>query len=190
MTMDKDTISIAAYVNAKIIHCYPVAPGSDLFRIIFDLYATQPPSEAGKLFKSYEVWVTREAVEDTQRLTREATQEDVKKFAIELLRGRCNDENRIPDEDGAYIPTASERFLGNPRTFPIDPSIKPKLVKTTIMLTEDTHRWLRNYGHQKNIGLGEAIRRVVSDFQAGTVTPETVSQSTSVDNAGVPSGSK
>lgn len=176
--MDKDLISIASYVDAKIIHCYPVIQGSDLFRVIFDLYATKPPSEAGKLFKSYEVWVTRVAVEDVKRLPREATNEDVKNFAIEFLRTQCDNKNRIPDENGVYIPTASETIFGNPRTFPIDQSAKPKLVKTTIMLPEDTHRWLRNYGHQKNIGLGESIRRVVSDFQAGTVTPESVSQST------------
>lgn len=186
MHMGEEIITITPFVNAKILHCFPVAPGSDLFRVIFDLIATQPPSEEGKLFKSYEVWVTRSAVEDIQRLKGEALQEDIKKFAIELLQGRCKDENGIPSEDGVYIPTASEKYVGNPRTFPLDPSVKPKLIKTTIMLSEETHRWLRNYGHQKNIGLGEAIRRVVSDFQAGTITPENVDQTNVIDNSGVP----
>jgi hypothetical protein len=185
--MDEVFISVTPYLNVQVVHCYPIERGSDLYRVILDLVATQPASEAGKFFKSYEVWVTREAVEDMLRMTTEATVEDIKKFAIDLLRGRCNDEDHIPDEDGAFILKAGEITLGNPRTFLYKVPNKQKLVKTTIQLPEDTYKWLKDYGYERNAGLGESIRRLVANFQAGTVTRENVDDQKVQSTAGVPS---
>lgn len=183
--MDKEIFTIATFVNGKILHCAPIASGSDVYRVIIQLLATQPQSEAGKLFKEYEVWVTSEIIEDTLHLKNSPTLEEIKSFVEDFLRKRIESEKTLPVENGAYLSNKGTTF-GNPRTFPLSLEDKPKLVKTTIMLPDSTHKWLRDYGHQKNIGLGEAIRRVVSDFQAGTVTTENAQQKI-VDNSGVPS---
>jgi len=164
--MNENIITIAPGINAHITYFAPIKQGSDLFRTIFEVYATTPPSEAGKIFKEYEVWLTREVVEDKKRLKKGATNEDIKNFAKEFLKERYDRSGRqIPEEDGAFISNATNVVLGNPKMFPLEPSEKSKLLKTTIMIPEDVHKWLREYSYERSIGIGEAIRRVVMSFR-------------------------
>ena len=184
-----EEVSIVPYLSTTIVHFAPYSVGSDLFRIIFDIRAKKPKVERGKLIKQYEVWVTREAVEDIYRLQGGAKNEDIKKYAIELLQGRFRDSgDRVPNEDGTYRPKATEVYLGNPATFPYKIGEKPKLVKTTIMMEENAHKWLKEYSTEREIGMGEAIRRLVSDFQNGTANFEAQKYKNKIarDNSGVP----
>lgn len=179
---------VSPQVRAVIVHCSPTAPGTDFFRSIIELYATEPSSEAGKLYKEYEVWVPLEVVEDRLRLSRGATIDDIYKFIKNILIGRYKDSsNKIPHENGILFKSMYDIVLGNPNTFPLKLDDKKRLVKTTILLSEDTHQWLKEYGAMRNVGLGESIRRVVADFQLGTASRDNTQ--TTINNSpkgGVP----
>lgn len=186
-----EEIEIVPYLSVAIVHFAPYSVGSDLFRVIFDIRAKKPESQKGKLIKQYEVWVTREAVEDIYRLENGALNSDIKKYATEMLQGRFRDSgDEVPKEDGSYRPKATEIYLGNPSTFHYKIGQKPKLVKTTIMMEEGAHGWLKNYSAERDIGMGEAIRRLVSDFQSGTASFEAkkYKKQKVMDTSGVPSG--
>lgn len=166
-------IRLFDWLDVTIEHFAPVAVGSSMYRVILGLRSVKPKSEAGKLFKEYEVWVTQEAVEDELRLVKGANDNDILQYAIDLLRGRCSDTMKessahspIPEENGVFIPKAGEKYIGHPATFPIKVTNREDLVKTTIQLPRSTLKWLKKYGVDRNIGLGEAIRRVMEDFIA------------------------
>ena len=173
--MDK-IFELSPDVYAEIVYLDQYAIGSKLFRTIIELRTSSPKEQAGKLIKIYEIWATAEAIEDRMRLNKFPTRIEIENFVVKILKGRYHDEKGVPSEDGVYFPSASEADIlyGNPRTFPykIPEKNKPKLVKTTVQLPVETLKWLKNYGVERNVGLGEAIRRAVSNFQAGTVSAE------------------
>lgn len=168
---------VSSHISAEIIHCAPVAVGSDLYRVIVELRAKEPPSEVGKLLKEYEVWAPLVMVEDSLRLSLGATPEDVIEFAKRTVIDRVQDsDNHVPDEDGILFKSKYEVIRGNPNTFPLKVDDRQKLVKTTILLSEDTHKWLKEYGAARGVSMGDAIRRVVADFQVGTSTIKSENQ--------------
>gem|GEM_PF-6940718 len=178
-------LKISPNINAEIVHCAPFRAGTDLYRVIIEFLATKPSSEAGKLFKEYEIWFPIEVVEDSLRLPKGAKFDDIVLFVENVLKNRFEkSENKIPEEGGILFKSMYDTVIGNPNTFPFKLDNKTKLLKTTIMLPEDTREWLKTYGTLRNVGLGEAIRRVVSDFQAGTVSRESVSSVPKVQNTG------
>lgn len=166
----------ASFELSKVISVYvdyfaPLAVGSSVFRVIYAIRET----ETNRLHKFYEVWLSQEYVEDKKQLTSEANKEDILEYANDFLRKRYKEsDNVIPDEGGAFLTNELGESLGNPHTFSLKLSdkVKPKYVTTTIRLPEDTHRWLKGYGEKRNMGLGESIRRVVSGFQAGTISED------------------
>lgn len=162
--------SLSPSIAAHVTHFSPIAVGSELHRIIYEVYS-DPSQPSGGLLKFYEVWVSEEYIEDEKHLTHSVTEEEILDFANNHLLKRFKDSgNNVPVEKGAFLSKATGVLHGNPTTFPlkVPDDEKPNFVKTTIMLPEKTQKWLKNYSHQKGIGMGEVIRRVVGDFQAGT----------------------
>lgn len=156
-------------IGVHVIHFAPIAVGSEIFRLIYEIYThTTPP---GGVFKEYEVWVSETYVEDHDRLDHEPSMEEILNFANRYLSNRYKHSgNIIPAENGAYLTNETGEIRGNPRTFPLKTEDKRRLVKTTLMIPEETHKWIKGYGEEKGIGMGETIRRVVADFQVGTAT--------------------
>ncbi len=178
-------------VKIIVVHCAPVAIGSELYRVILEIRAIDPPSERGKLIKEYEIWVTEEKVEDSLKLYGVGLS-DVDKFAVDYFRQRYMDsQETVPEENGAFISNSTGEIKGNPRAFwlKLSEEDKRRKIKTTMMIPEDTLQWLREYSVSKGgIGVGESVRRLVADFQAGTVNPGQgqTNLDNSLDNSGVP----
>lgn len=159
-------IHLGPHKEAEVIHFAPIAVGSEIYRVIYEIR----PAGSKVLHKEYEVWVSQTYIKDYQKISN-PTQNNILKFTDDYLTKRYRHSNdNIPKEDGAYLTNETGEIRGNPRTFSLKTSDKNRSIKTTLMLPVETHDWIVEYGKQKNIGLGETIRRVVADFQAGTAT--------------------
>lgn len=155
-------------IGVRVLHFAPIAVGVEIYRIIYEIRAI--PTNA--ILKEYEIWVSDIYVEDHEKLDQSASLDEVLNFANGYLKLRYKrSENTIPKENGAYLTNETGEIRGNPRTFPLKRiSDKPRFVKTTLQLPPETHKWIIEYGKEKGIGMGETIRRVVADFQAGTAS--------------------
>lgn len=169
-------IVLSPDINAHVIHFAPIAVGAEIHRVIYEIYS-DPTKPSGGLLKEYEVWLSETYVEDHDRLTHGAEPEEVLSFANNYVINRYRHSgNNVPVENGAYLTHETGEIRGNPHSFALKTSDQTKLVKTTLMLPRDTIEWVKTYSDKKGIGMGEAIRRVVSDYQAGTVSSESVVQ--------------
>lgn len=169
-------------ISVDVDYFAPLAVGSSVFRAIYAIRETK----TGRLHKFYEIWLSQEYVEDKKQLSG-ASKEDILEYANDFLKYRYKESGKeIPKEGGAFLTNELGESLGNPLTFSLKLSdkVKPKYVTTTIRLPEETHKWLKEYGEEKNMGLGESIRRVVSGFQAGTISNESTEVKRKIDTAG------
>ncbi len=172
-------------IAAHVIHFAPIAVGSEIYRVIYEVYSD--PSKRNFLLKEYEVWLSVSYVEDESRLSHEPTNDEILDFANNYLQKRYKQsKNNIPTESGAYLTNTTGEIRGNPRTFSFKMSDKTPLVKTTLMLPKETHKWLLSYADEKNIGLGETVRRIVGDFQLGTASEKKPDDNEESRSGGVP----
>lgn len=179
-------------INTRINYCSVIAQGSEIYRIIFEIYNDQPRPTGG-LIKEYEVWASETFVEDYLKLSRVPTKPEMIDFAKNYLKERFKLSGHIvPTEDGAYLTNETGEIRGNPRTFSLKNRDNKHLQRTTLMLPTETIEWLKTEGERTNNGMGEVVRRVVSAVQAGTITtkPEENTskpeENTSQSTAGVP----
>lgn len=163
--MNKIFSLVEGRIGAHVTSFSPIAMGAEMYRITFEIY-TNPQKRNLKLW-FYEIWLSREYLEDTKGLQREPTQEEYLDFAIDFLRKRWKENGDFaPAEEGAYLTNITGELLGNPRTFSskTSESEKVSLQKTTILLPTDAHRWLKEYAAKSNTSIGDLVRRVVTGF--------------------------
>src|SRR3990167_11363336 len=126
-------------IGAHVIHFAPIAVGSEIYRVIYEVYSDL--SKRNAILKEYEIWLSQTYVEDQDRLSHEATNEEILDYANRYLQKRYKfSGNNIPVESGAYLTNETGEVRGNPNSFSLKTTDeKTKLVKTTLMLPKETH---------------------------------------------------
>lgn len=152
-------------IGAHLTYMNPVAIGSEIYRFIFEIYSD--PQKLNFLLKEYEIWVSKTFVEDYMHLDHdEPKDEEMFGFAREYLINRYKlSSNNIPVEGGVYLTNITGEVRGDPRTFSLNTRDNKRLVRTTVMLPPDTLDWLKKYKDEKNVDMGEAIRRAITAYQ-------------------------
>lgn len=148
-------------MKTKIQYAEPYRRGGDLFRVILHQY-----DQSEKQMWSYEIWGTREAVEDTLRISRYPRTSDLTNFAITIYEKRMRDVDYAPkDYEGAFAITADTIKYGDYRTFPgsmIDDT--DVYVQTNVSFPKSLHEKLKIEGVKNNDSLSETLRKAAEFY--------------------------
>ena len=87
-------------IGAHLIYMNPISSGSEIYRLIFEIYSD--PQQPHFFLKEYEIWVSLTFIEDYQKLQHEPTSEEIFSFSsISINSLKCSlslesDTNGIP----------------------------------------------------------------------------------------------
>src|SRR5207244_2200084 len=128
-------------------------------RIIFYQY-----SENNKLQWEFEIWASREAINDHLKNSIIPGKNDLERFGIDLYEKIMDDCNWEPKQFGAYVTSKGWQF-GDPNTFPGSLPKSETLVQTNISLPVSLHEQIKSEAKSNNESLSEIIRSSLVQFK-------------------------
>lgn len=147
--------------NLKLDYSAPYRTGGDLYRVIIS-----HSNEAGQLYRRYEIWASREAIEDRLHLSSSFTDDDLFRFVVGIYEDRVRETNDdIKEWEGAFVTNESGVRYGDYRTFPGSMSDSDPLIQTNISLPTSLHKWLRIEAATDGKSISEVIRIALDQYR-------------------------
>lgn len=134
--------------------------GGELFFINIPLY-----DESNNIIKNYEIWITREALEDRLKISSPPTKKDLEEFGKFFMGKWMEKEGRPPRKNDCVLITNKAAIYGNFKKISKALANIDQMVRTNISLPASLHEWLRIESAKGKKSISEIIRRALVKYR-------------------------
>lgn len=141
-----------------ITYAAPYSASREIYRVIIYEY-----DSSNKLLWDFEVWASREAIEDELEISRLPMRSDLIEFAKKTYDLYLSDWGEPPRHTGIFVSSKGKTY-GDANTFPGSLPTNDSYIQTNISLPKSMHETIKNDSENNNVSMSELIRSSLSQY--------------------------
>lgn len=146
-------------MNTVIDYAAPYSTSREIYKVIIHEY-----DDYKKLLWTFEVWGSRESIEDELKIEHAITRTDLEKFAKQVYEQYLDDWGSPPKHGGVRFSNANGIQPGDPNTFPHSLPENKTLIQTNVSLPKNLHEVIKAIAALDNTSMSEIIRTSLTQY--------------------------